>query len=343
MRTVLIPLLHTLAAAVRSRAALHLEILALRQQLAILHHNGPKRPHLRPVDRFFWACLSKLWPGWRNPLIIVKPDTVVGWSRKGFRLFWTWKSRRGMTGRHAVSKDIRDLIRKISFANPLWGAPRVHDELLKLGIDVSQPTVAKYMVRHRKPPSQTWRTFLANHVHNLVSVDFFTVPTVTFRVFFVFIVLAHDRRRVIHFNVTEQPTAAWTAQQIVEAFPWDTAPRYLLRDRDGIYGHYFRGRVSGMGIDEVPIAPRSPWQSPYVERLIGSIRRECLDHMIVLNEQHLRRTIASYLRYYHAARTHLSLDKDAPNGRPIQLPAAGNVVALPHLGGLHHEYVRLAA
>jgi len=219
----------------------------------------------------------------------------------------------------------------------------VHGKLLKLGINVSQPTVAKYMVRHRKPPSQTWRTFLANHVHNLVSVDFFTVPTVTFRVFFVFIVLAHDRRRVIHFNVTEQPTAAWTAQQIVEAFPWDTAPRYLLRDRDGIYGGYFRRRVSGMGIDEVPIAARSPWQSPYVERLIGSIRRECLDHMIVLNESHLRRIIASYLRYYHTVRTHLSLDKDAPDGRAAQSPDAGEVVALPHLGGLHHEYVRLAA
>jgi putative transposase len=203
MQTVLIPLLHTLAAAARSRAALHLEIFALRQQLAILHHNGPKRPRLRPVDRFFWACLSKLWPGWRNPLIIVKPDAVIGWSRKGFRLFWTWKSRRGRSGRPAVPKDVRDLIRKISLANPLWGAPRVHDELLKLGINVSQPTVAKYMVRHRKPPSQTWRTFLANHVHSMVSVDFFTVPSVTFRVFFVSIVLAHDRRRVIHFNVTE--------------------------------------------------------------------------------------------------------------------------------------------
>ncbi len=199
------------------------------------------------------------------------------------------------------------------------------------------------MVHHSKPPSQTWCTFLANYVHDLVSADFFTVPTVTFRVFFVFIVLAHDRRRVIHFNVTEQPTAAWTAQQIVEAFPEDTAPRYLLRDRDGIYGDYFRRRVSGMGIDEVPIAPRSPWQNPYVERLIGSIRRECLDHMIVLNEQHLRRLISSYLRYYHAARTHLSLEKDAPEGRRVQPPAAGRVVALPHLGGLHHEYVRLAA
>ncbi len=268
---------------------------------------------------------------------------MIGWSRKGFRLFWTWKSRRGKTGRPGVPKDLRDLIRKISRANPLWEAPPVHGELLKLGINVSQPTVAKYMVRYRKPPSQTWRTFLANHVHNLVSVDFFTVPTVTFQVLFVLIVLAHDRRRVIHFNVTEQPTAAWTAQQIVEAFPWDTAPRYLLRDRDGIYGDYFCRRVDGMDIREVPIAPRSPWQNPFVERMIGSIRRECLDHMIVFNEQHLRRIIAAYLRYYHAARTHLSLDKDAPEGRRTQPPDAGKVVAMPHLVGLHHEYVRLAA
>jgi len=343
MRTILIPSLHALAAAVQSRAALHLEILALRQQLAVLNHTRPRRPHVRPVDRFFWACLSKLWPGWRNPLIIVKPETVVAWSRKGFRLFWTWKSRRGRNGRPAVVKDVRDLIRRISQANPLWGAPRVHGELLKLGINLSQPTVAKYMVRHRKPPSQTWRTFLTNHVHDLVSMDFFTVPTATFRVLFVFIVLAHDRRRVIHFNVTEQPTPAWTAQQIVEAFPWDTAPRYLLRDRDGIYGDYFQRRVDGMDIDEILIAARSPWQNPYAERVIGSIRRECPNHMIVLNEQHLRRIIASYLRYYHAARTHLSLDKDAPDGRATQSPDAGKVVALPHLGGLHHEYVRLAA
>jgi len=231
----------------------------------------------------------------------------------------------------------------MSLANPLWGSPRVHGELLKLGINVSQPTVAKYMVRHRKPPSQTWRTFLANHVHDLVSVDFFTVPTVTFRVLFGFIVLSHHRPRVIHFNVTEQPTAAWTAQQIVEAFPWDTAPRHLLRDRDGIYGDYFQRRVDGMGIDEVLIARRSPCQNPYAERVIGSIRRECLDHMIVLNEQHLRRIIAPYLRYYHGARTHLSLDKDAPDGRAVQPPHTGKVVALPHLGGLHREYVRLAA
>ena len=343
MRTVLVPLLYNVIATFRSRAALQLEILALQQQLAVLQHTGPRRPRLQPADRLFWVCLSRLWSGWRNPLVIVKADTVVGWSRTGFRLFWTWKSRRGRIGRPAVSKDIRDLTRQMCLANPLWGVPRTHGELLKLGITVSQPTVAKYMVRHPKPPSQTWRTFLDNHVRDVVSVDFFTVPTATFRVFFVFIMLAHHRRRVIHFNVTEHPKAVWTAQQIVEAFPWNTAPRYLLRDRDRIYGDCFTRRVDGMRIDDVRIAPRSPWQNPYVERVIGSIRRECLDHVIVLGERHLRRILSSYLTYYHAARTHLSLDKDAPDHRPVQPSHTGKVVALPHVGGLHHQYVRLAA
>ncbi len=228
--------------------------------------------------------MSKPWPRWRNPLIIVKPDTVVAWSRKGFRLFWTWKSRPRRTGRPAVPKKVRDLIRQMSLANPLWGAPRIHGELLKLGIPISQPTVAKYMVRHRMPPSQTWRTFLANHVHDVVSVDFFTVPTASFRVLFVFIVLAHQWRRVLHFNVTEHRTAGWTAQQIIEAFPWDTAPRHVLRDRDRIYGNDFKRRLHGMSIRDVPTAPRSPWQNPHAE------------HVIVLNERHLRHLLDSYLR-----------------------------------------------
>ena len=208
MRTVLVPFLYMVVATVRRRATLQLEVLALRQQLAVLHHSSSKRPHLRPVDRILWACLSKLWPGWRNALIIVKPDTVVGWSRKGFRLFWTWKSRHGRTGRPTVAKDVRALIRQMSLANPLWGAPRIHGELLKLGITVSQPSVAKYMVRHRKPPSHTWRTFLANHLHETVAIDFFTVTAATFRVLFVFIVLAHQRRRILHVNVTDHPTAS---------------------------------------------------------------------------------------------------------------------------------------
>ena len=227
-------------------------------------------------------------------------------------------------------------------ANPLWGAPRIHGELQKLGIDVSQTTVSKYMPRRRKPPSQTWRTFLENHVAQLVSIDFFTVPTATFRVLFCFIVLVHDRRRILHFNVTEHPTAEWTALQVVQAFPWDTAPRYLLRDRDGIYGHAFRRRIKGLGAEEVLTAPRSPWQNPYVERVIGTLRRECLRHVIVLSEGHLRRTLRAFIgSYYHEDRTHLSLAKDAPSGRPVE--TVGEIVELPRVGGLHHRYARRAA
>ncbi len=230
----------------------------------------------------------------------------------------------------------------MSRANPRWGAPRVHGELLKLGIDISQAAVSKYMVRHRKPPSQSWRAFLDNHVGDLVSVDFFTVPTVTFRVLFVFVILAHERRRIIHFNVTDAPTAEWTAQ-IVEAFPWDTAPRYLLRDRDGTYGHEFTSRVDHMGIKEVKTAPRSPWQNPYVERLIGTLRRDCIDHVIVVGENHLRRILREYLAYYHSCRTHLSLEKDSPEPRKVESPDQRKIVDFPMVGGLHHRYSRRAA
>jgi putative transposase len=228
-------------------------------------------------------------------------------------------------------------------ANPLWGAPRIHGELLKLGLDVSERTVSRLIPKRRSPPSQTWRTFLTNHVRDLVSVDFFTVPTVRLRVLFVFVVLAHDRRRLLHFNVTEHPTMAWTTQQIVDAFPDESAPSYLLRDRDSVYGHMFRRRLKGMGVGEVLTAPHSPWQNPFAERLIGSIRRECLNHVVVLGEQHLRRTLARYFAYYHGARTHLSLDKDAPHGRPIEPPEFGRVIPIREVGGLHHRYIRRAA
>ena len=231
----------------------------------------------------------------------------------------------------------------MSLANPLWGAPRIHGELLKLGISLSQATAAKYMERSRKPPSQTWRAFLNNHVTQLASTDFFVVPTVTFRVLFVFVVLAHHRRRVIHFNVTAHPSSEWTARQIAEAFPWDSAPRYLLRDRDSIYGASFRQTVREMGAQEVLTAPRSPWQSPYVERLIGSVRRECLDHVLVFNEASLRRILKSYFQYYGRSRTHLSLAKDPPEERAVQPPELGAVVGLAEVGGLHHRYERRAA
>ena len=335
-------LLRSLLSALATRQTLLLENLALRQQLAVLQRDS-KRPRLIKADRVFWVLLSRIWNGWAGTLTLVKPETVIGWYCKGFRLYWRWKSRGASRGRPAVAPEIRKLIRMMSQANPLWGAPRIHGELLKSGIEVSQPAVSKYLVRSGKGPSQSWRTFLDNHLEELVSIDFFTVPTVTFKVLFVFIVLSHERRRVVHFNVTRFPTAKWTALQIVQAFPWDTAPRYLLRDRDGTYGHDFVQRVCSMGIKEVRIAPRSPWQNPYAERFIGTLRRDCLDHMIVRSENHLRRVVRDYLGYYHTCRTHLSLDKDTPESRPIEPPEVGKVIEIAQVGGLHHRYTRRAA
>ena len=330
------------SAAFKSRAALQVENLALRHQLGVLHRSV-KRPKLTSADRLLWAWLCDVWNDWRSALVIVKPETVIAWHRKGFRLFWTWKVRCGQLGRPAVPKDVRELIRKMSRENPLWGAPRIHGELLKLGIDIGETSVAKYMVRPRKPPSQTWRTFLENHVKTLVSVDFFTVPTIRFQVLYVFLVLAHDRRRVVHFGVTAHPSAEWTAQQLRDAFPWDAAPRYLLRDRDRIFGDEFTQQLKDMGIQEVLSAPRSPWQRAYIERLIGTLRRECLDHVIVFHEASLYRHVKSFLAYYHESRTHLSLAKDTPEPRPVHPPELGAVVAMPQVGGLAHRYERHAA
>ena len=334
--------MHKIIEIFADRAALHTEILALRQQVAVLKRKRP-RPLLRKADRVFWVTLSCLWPGWRHALVIVRPETVIGWHRKGFRLFWTWKSRRRKPGRPPVSREIRDLVRRMSRENTRWGAPRIHGELLKLGFSISQAAVSKYMVRYPSPPSQSWRTFLTNHADCLASIDFFVVPTATFHLLFGFIVLHHERRQIVHFGVTANPTMAWVAQQIREAFPWGTAPRYLIRDRDGAYGQSFRSTVTAMGVEEVVTAPRSPWQNPYVERLIGSVRRECLDHSIILNERYLRRILGSYLDYYHGSRTHLSIGKDTPDGRPVQPAGSGTVVSLPKVGGLHHRYERLAA
>ena len=335
-------ILRTFVSALRSHRALALENLALRHQLNVLQRNT-QRPRLTNKDRALWVIISRLWPAWKNPLVVVQPETVIRWHKRGFRVYWRWKSRPRWPGRRKIPEEFRALIRSMSRSNPLWGAPRIHGELLKLGITVSQATVSKYMVRNYKPPSQTWRTFLKNHAKDIVSVDFFTVPTATFRVLFVFLVMSNDRRRIVHFNVTESPTAAWTGQQIVAAFPWDTAPKYLLRDRDGKFGDKFNHRVESMGIEQVLIAARSPWQNPYVERLIGSIRRECLDHVIIFNERHLRRVLRQYFRYYHECRTHLGLEKDCPNIRQLQLPESGPINSEPMVGGLHHRYFRQAA
>jgi len=342
MNTVLMHLIETMIDVLRSRASLHLEMLAMRQQLAMIADRNCTRIRFRSSERIFWVWLYSLWPTCLQTLMIFKPDTLVRWHRKGFRLYWSSKSRRRPGGRPAIDPDVRELIRTMSRNNIGWGAPRIHGELQMLGIQVSESTIARYMARHHKPPSQTWRTFLDNHAADFVAVDFFTVPTATLRILYVFVILHHKRREIVHFNATYHPTAQWTAQQLVEAFPFDTAPRYLLRDRDCIYGDRFRSRVKSLGIQKVLTAPRSPWQSPYVERLIGSIRRECLDHVIVFNERHLRRLLNSYAAYYHEARTHLSLDKQCPMPRLMQYPDQGNIVAIPHVGGLHHEYRRVA-
>ena len=284
--------------------------------------------------------LARVWAGWRQALVIVSPDTVLRWQRHRFRDYWTRLSGQPTGGRPPVNTEIKALVRRIAAANPLWGAPRIHGELVKLGINIAERTVSRLLPKRRTPPSQTWRTFFSNHVRDLVSLDFFTVPTA---VLFVLVVLVHHRRRVVHFNVTEHPTVHWTAQQIVDAFPDDSAPSYLLRDRDSVYGHVFRQRVKGMSIGEVLTASHCPWQNPFAERLIGSIRRECLNHVLVLGERHLRRTLARSFAYYHRARTHLSLDKDAPHGRRIERPELGRVIPIREVGGLHHRYVRRAA
>jgi len=329
-----------LARRFRSRAVVELENLALRHQLHVLRRQRPGRLRLFAIDRLLWVLLYQLWPRCLEAMVLVKPATVIQWHRQGFRLFWRWRSR---SGRPSVEREIRDPIRQMSSANPLWGAPRIHGELLKLGIEVSQATVAKYMVRRRGVPSSTWRSFLRNHAQGIAAIDMFVVASASFRLLYVMIILAHDRRKIMRTAVTGHPTAAWLSRQVTEAFPWDTAPRYLLRDHDASYGLDFRSRVEAMGITEVITAPRSPWQNAYVERVIGSIRRECLDHIVIFNERHLRRVLSSYVDYYQRTRTHLSLDKDCPDPRPIQLRSVGKVVAIPQVGGLHHRYERLAA
>jgi transposase InsO family protein len=310
----------------RSRASLEIELMAVRHQLAVLRRQRPGRPQLSSLDRLLWVWLYRIWPQVTDAMVLVKPVTVVQWHRKGFRFYWRWRSRR--PGRPKIGTEIRALIRRMSRANPLWGAPRIHGELLKLGIKISQATVGRWMPWRPKVPSPTWRSFLRNHLPDIVAIDMFVVTTATFRLLYTLIVLSLDRRRVVHFEVTANPTQDWLSGQMTEAFPWDTTPRYLLRDRDKSYGPTFRQRVRAMGITEVITAARSPWQNPYAERLIGSVRRECLDHVIILSERHLRRVLSSYFHYHHDARTHLSLDKDCPRPRAVQLPPQA-ITSLP--------------
>jgi integrase-like protein len=317
---------------------LEAEILTLRHQLNVLRRKAPKRLAFSNFDRLVFTSLYRIAPGVLDALVIVKPETVIRWHRAGFRLFWRWKSRtRG--GRPMVPLEIRRLIRDMSLANPLWGAPRIHGELLKLGIDIGQTSVAKYMARCRKPPSQGWKTFLRNHADGIASMDLFVVPTLSFRLLYGFLILCHGRRQILWLGVTAHPTAEWVARQVTEACGWEWTPKYIVRDRDSVYGEIFTRRLRAMGIRDRPTAPRSPWQNGHAERLIGSLRRECLDHAVVFGERHLRHMLLSYLAYYNGARTHLSLNKDAPVPRAVQ--AAGRIHASPILGGLHHQYVRI--
>src|SRR3979490_2447969 len=320
MITILSALVSLLSFRVRRRASLEVELLALRHQVSVLRRQRKGRLQLFATDRLLWVWLYRIWPQVLNAMVLVKPATVVQWHRKGFRLYWRWRSRR--PGRPKMSSEIRDLIRQLSHTNPLWGAPRIHGELLKLGIEVSQATVGRYMPWRPKLPSPTWRSFLHNHLPDIAPIDMFVVATATFRILYALIVLGRDRRKAIHFDVTPNPTQAWLARQITEAFPWDTAPRFLLRDRDASYGQTFRDRVQAMAIEQVVTAPRSPWQNAYVGPIIGSIRRECLDHIIVFDERHLRRVLSAYFEYHHRSRTPLSLDKDCPEPRSIQPPSA---------------------
>jgi transposase InsO family protein len=341
MLTLLSVLGSLLSFRLRSRLTLELELVALRHQLTVLRRQRPGRPRLFSTDRLLWVWLYRIWPQVLDAMVLVKPATVLDWHRKGFRLYWRRRSRR--LGRPRMNREIRDLIRQMSRANPLWGAPRIHGELLKLGIEVSQATVSRYLPWRPKAPSPTWRSFLQNHRHDIAAIDMFVVVTARFRLLYALVVLGHERRKVIHFDVTPNPTQAWLARQVTEAFPWDTAPRFLLRDRDASYGQTFRYRVQAMAIEEVVTAPRSPWQNAYVERIIGSIRRECLDHIIIFDERHLRRMLSAYFQYHQHSRTHLSLCKDCPEPRPIQTPSTGTAIAFPQVGGLHHRYERRAA
>src|ERR1700741_3649434 len=309
--------LHILVSPFKTQARLEAEIVLLRHQLNVLRQRFPSKPRLTAGDRLIFVWLYRLFPSLLNAITMVQPETIIRWHRTGFRLYWRWKSRsRG--GRPKVPMEIRSLTREMSLANRLWGAPRIHGELLKLGIEVAQSTVAKYMARRGRGRSQTWKTFLDNHSAGIGAMDFLIVPTVGFRLLFVLVILRHERRRLISLSVTDHPTADWIARQLTDAFPWDEAPDYMIRDRDGCYGRAVTKRLAAMGIRDHPTARQSPWQNGHAERLIGSIHRECLDHIVVFGEGHLRRILAGYARYYNELRTHLSLRKDSPGHRPVQ-------------------------
>jgi len=322
----------------KSRSQLEAENVFLRHQLNLALRQKPSRIRLRDSDRALLVWMVRLWPSLLDAVQVVQPETVLRWHRAGVRAFWRWKSR-NRAGRPRIDRELRELIRRMSMENALWGASRIHGELLKLGYEVAQSTVSKYMARGGKPPSQSWKTFLRNHAEAIAAIDMCVVPTVSFERLFAFLVLGHSRRQLLWFEVTCHPTAAWLARQITEALPWASAPAYLVRDNDSAYGRVFTTRVTAMGIRDRPTSPGSPWQNGIAERLIGTLRRECLDHMVIFGEAHLRRILSAYAVYYNQTRTHLALNKDCPLERPIQ--HFGIIAATPVLAGLHHQYVRI--
>jgi putative transposase len=326
----------------QNQKSLAIEVLILRQQLAVLNRDKP-RPKLRNGDRLFLMTASKILSRWREFLVIVKPETVVGWHRKGFKLFWRLKSRR-KTGRPKIPVELRELIKRISSENPTWGSPRIEGELSKLGYSVRKSTIEKYMVKVPKPPSQNWPTFLRNHARDIVACDFFTVPTIWFTTLHVLIFIEHARRKIVHFNISRLPCSEWVALQLTNAFPYDAAPRFLIHDRDPRFQGRFKRRVTVMNIAQVVTARKSPKMNAICERVIGSLRRECLNHVIILDERHLHSILKEYIEgYYHTDRTHQGLDNDCPEPRAVDPPENGKVISIPVLGGLHHRYRRKAA
>ena len=325
----------------RSKQDIVLENLALRQQLAV-QQRSIKRPKIKNTDRIFWIWLSRIWSNWKSSLIIVKAPTVIGWHKRGFKFYWRWKSRR--VGRPAIDWELIKLIRKLQKENILWSAQRIQGELKKLGFDVCDNTVAKYMTKNidsDNSKQQRWLTFLRNHAKYIVGIDFLVVRTVFFKPIYVFVAISHDSRQIRHFAVTTNPHSQWAIQQLRETFAFDEVTKYVIRDNDKIFSAEFKTHIRNFGLEDTPTAPRSPWQNPIAERVIGTLRRECLDHMIILDKRHLHSVLDEFINdYYNVSRTHMSLEKDSPVPRPVQ--ANCNIVCKPILGGLHHVYSRVA-
>jgi transposase InsO family protein len=327
----------------RSRPSLLLENFMLRQQLAVFKRRHP-RPDIRLFDRFLWILARRFWAGSKEALIFVSPETVARWHRAGFAMYWRGISRlRLVTGRKHIPKEVRDLIFRMVAENPTWGAPRIHGELLMLGFDFSERSISRWMKRApRNPdPAKRWRAFLRNRREAIAAMDFFTVPTIGFNLLYCFFVIGHDRRCILHFNVTRHPTSHWIVQQLREAFPFGSAPRFLIFDRDGKYGLEAPAAVRSLSMSPIRTSFESPWQNGVAERWVESCRKDLLDHIIALNERHLRRLLSEYIRYYHDDRTHLGLGKETPGGR-IRCAGTGRIVSQARVGGLHHRYDRAA-